>query len=229
MTQKDSISSSHLKHLLLSIIVFMGCTSLSAQEKKQEKQDSIPLFTGIEVYADAVGAVQSLISDYGQYEGGVRLGIRNKYFPVVEMGWGMANHHNEVTNIGYKTQAPYAKVGLDLNFMKNKRDNNRIYGGVRVAGSRFKIHYTAPTTTDPVWQTQTDINVDGVKAWYTWLEFVGGLDAHIWGPIRLGWTVRYQRRLMHNNGTLGNVWYVPGWGKADNAKFTATFNLIVEI
>ena len=158
-------------------------------------EDSIPLFRNISVSFDLVGLAQMAFGDYGQYEGGLRVNLKDKYFPVVEVGLGKANAKDDATRLSYKTQAPYFRVGCDINVMKNKHDINRLYGGLR----------------------------------YGWVEFVFGVDAKIWGPIRLGWTARYKRRLFHNDGDVGNTWYVPGYGKEGNTRLGGTFNVTIEL
>jgi hypothetical protein len=41
--------------------------------------------------------------------------------------------------------------------------------------------------------------------------------------------VRYKRRLAHDDGKIGNTWYVPGYGKQDSNHMGATFNVIIDI
>ena len=53
--------------------------------------DSIPWWRGVEVKADLIGAVQRAVSSYGQYEAGVRFNLKDKYFPVIEIGYGSAD------------------------------------------------------------------------------------------------------------------------------------------
>ena len=85
------------------------------------------MFQGFSVSADLAGAAMMLLSDYGQYEGALRLNLHNQYFPVVEVGYGKANHENdEVTGLNYRTGAPYFRVGCDFNIMKNKHLGHRI-------------------------------------------------------------------------------------------------------
>jgi len=55
------------------------------------------------------------------------------------------------------------------------------------------------------------------------------VDAKIWGPVRLGWSARYKRRLLHDEGPLGNAWYVPGFGKTGGSRLGGTFNVIFEL
>ena len=63
----------------------------------------------------------------------------------------------------------------------------------------------------------------------TALELVLGIDSKVFGPLHLGWTVRYKRRLFHNDGTLGATWYVPGFGINDKENLAANFNVIIDI
>ena len=62
-----------------------------------------------------------------------------------------------------------------------------------------------------------------------WAEVVFGIDAKVFGPLHLGWSVRYKRRLFHNSGDLGTTWYVPGFGTNDKDNLTANFNVIIDI
>ena len=47
------------------------------------------------------------LSDYGQYEGALRINLHDEWFPIAELGYGKASHVNDpVTHISYKTSAP---------------------------------------------------------------------------------------------------------------------------
>jgi hypothetical protein len=61
------------------------------------------------------------------------------------------------------------------------------------------------------------------------LEAVVGIDAQIFGPFHLGWSVRYKRRIAHSKHDFGNTWYVPGFGTDDDTKLGVTFNVIIDI
>lgn len=191
--------------------------------------DSIPWWRGVEVKADLIGPIQRGVSSTGQYEAGVRLNLKDKYFPVVELGWGEADESNAVTGIHYKTSAPYGKIGMDFNVMKNKHDIYRLYAGMRYAYTNFKFDIDHPDVIDPVWGDKVPFSMHGVKAYYHWLEAVFGTDAKVVGPVRLGWTIRYLRRLVHDDGDIGNTWYVPGFGKQSSSHVWGTFEILVEL
>ncbi len=201
------------------------------QEKLRQKaiDDSIPFFRGVSIKGDLFGLVQRAVSDYGQYEVGVRVNLKDHYFPTVELGVGEADHSDDVTLIDYSTKAPYLKAGVDFNIMKNRHDIYRVLVGLRAAYTSYKFDLYHPDVTDPVWGGTTAYGGNDVKANCLWGELVAGVEAKIWGPIRLGWSVRYKRRLKRDDGEFGKVWYVPGYGKTGNAHIDGTFDFVIQI
>ena len=139
MQKRHIYTSTIANKLLVALCMLLLPLSSFAQVKKMivEQPDTTPLFKGVQIMADVVGAVQLAVSDYGQYEAGVRVNLKDKYFPVVEIGYGKADHHNDVTQIDYKTSAPYGKIGIDFNVLKNKHDIYKVYAGARYAFTSF--------------------------------------------------------------------------------------------
>ena len=168
-------------------------------------------------------------TDSGQLEGALRINLHDEWFPIVEAGVGKANHDDEVTNIHYSTRAPYLRVGIDKNLLKDKHGKNRLYGGLRYAFTSYKVDISRQDFPDPVWLWDTGFGVKDEPCNYHWIEAVFGVDSQIFGPLHLGWSVRYKRRIAHNDGTTGNTWYVPGFGKSGDTRLGGTFNVIIDI
>lgn len=237
MMPRRHISTYILRSIVfsLSLLVLPHAFAQSSRRAEQERlrlkqiDDSIPLYRGIQIKADMVGLAQKMVSDYGQYEAGVRVNLKDKYFPTLEVGLGEADHHDIVTLTSYKTSAPYGKIGADFNIMKNKHDIYRLYLGFRYAYTSFKFDVDHPDIVDPVWGGKTPFHGHDIKANYHWMELLLGIDAKIWGPLHLGWSARYKRRLHYGNGELGNVWYVPGYGKQGSTRLGGTFDIIMEL
>jgi hypothetical protein len=211
--------------------MLMAASTAHAQLKvfRMEK-DSIPLFRGFQVSFDLVGAARLMFGDRGEIGGGLRVNLHDQWFPVVEFGIGKANHNaEEPTYIAYKTTAPYFRVGIDINLLKNKHQSNRLYGGIRYAFTSYKVDITRMNMEDPIWGTKSDIVVEGMKCSMHWFEVVFGIDAKIFGPLHLGWDVRYKRRLSHKEGDIGQSWYVPGFGVNDQNNIGLSFNAIIDI
>ena len=230
MKQRPNISSS-ISRLVISLVLLVVASSAHAQLKMfRMEKDSIPLFRGFAVSFDLVGPAMLMLSDHGEYEGALRLNLHDQWFPIVEIGIGKANHENdEVTEITYKTTAPYFRIGADLNLMKNKHAANRLYGGLRYAFTSYKVDILRNGLKDPVWLTTSDFGVEGMKCNMHWFEIVFGIDAKIVGPLHLGWNVRYKRRIYHKEGDIGQTWYVPGFGINDKDQIAANFNVIIDI
>ncbi len=214
---------------MLSLFAVLPCQAQSKKKIIEQQPDTIPFFRGMAVGVDLIGPVQLMVSDYGQYEASLRINLKDKYYPVFELGYGKADASDEATQITYKTSAPYFRLGVDWNLLKNKHDDYRLFGGFRYACTYYEYDLSAPSVTDPVWGGETPYGGNGISCNYHWLEGVIGIDAKIWGPVRMGWSFRYKRRLFKNNGELGNTWYVPGYGKQGGSRLGGTFNVTLEI
>lgn len=215
----------------ISLLLLIIATAASAQIKFFAFQkDSIPVFRGFAVSFDLVGAGLMAFSDNGQYEGALRVNLHDEWFPIVEIGLGKANHSDDVTHIHYDTKAPYFRIGIDKNMLKDKHGKNRLYVGLRYAYTSYKVNISRPDFPDPVWLWNTSYGVKDASCNQHWIEAVVGVDAKIAGPIHLGWSIRYKRRISHSeDGEFGNTWYVPGFGKFGDTRLGGTFNVIIDI
>lgn len=154
-SRSTAISRLLVRCAVLALFLTYGLSTHAQQERtmvdQPVKDDSIPLFRGFQVMTDLIGLGQLAFSNYGQYEVGVRVNLKDRYFPVLELGIGRADNNEITTGNHYKTSAPYGKIGIDFNVMKNKHDIYRLYGGVRFAYTSFKADYERPDVIDPVY------------------------------------------------------------------------------
>lgn len=232
MTFPHRTSISTLAIAAISALLLLWSQTAQAQGKRKKtvaEPDTTALFQGLAVSVDLLGPVQRAVSDYGQYEAALRINLKDKYFPVVELGLGSADGRDDATTLHYKTTAPYGRIGCDFNLMKNKHDIYRLYGGVRYAYTSYKFDLDGAPVTDPVWGGSTPYEAYGEKCTCQWAEAIFGVDAKIWGPIRLGWSLRYKRRIAHSEGNVGNSWYVPGFGQQGSSRFGGAFNIAFEL
>ena len=226
--KRTSLSAS----LILSLLSLLPVSAVHAQHRPsapERKEDAVGFFRGMSVGADAVGPVMRSLASYGQYEALLRINIKDRYFPVIEAGAGQADKTDETTGTGFKTSAPYFRIGCDFNMLKDKHDAYRFLVGGRVGYSSFQYDIYSPGIADPIWGTQAAYGAAGSKGSQLWAEVAGGVDAKIWGAIRMGWTVRYKFRLSHKTGEIGEPWYVPGYGRGGSSRLGATFNILFEI
>ena len=229
MIQKQNIST-FISKVTISLALLLVCSTAGAQKLFKLEKDSIPLMRGFQVSFDLVGAGQMMWGDYGQYEAALRLNLHDQWFPIVELGYGKANHDDDpVTHLTYKTKAPYFRVGLDFNLLKKKHQSNRLFAGFRYAHTSYKVDLWRQDFPDPVWKWPTGFGVRDEQCSQDWLEAVVGIDAKVFGPFHLGWSVRYKQRIAHNDGIIGKTWYVPGYGTWDSSTLGGTFNVIIDI
>lgn len=193
------------------------------------RNKDIPLFAGVSVSADLAGAVMAVATSYGQFEAAGRVNLKGRFFPILELGWGMSDHTDEMTAIHYKTNAPYFRIGCDYNFAKDRRSGNRILGGLRYGFTTFDFDVDAPPVIDPYWGTSTPFHAHSQSAALRWLEIAFGLEAKVWRFLHLGWSVRYRLRMHEKKPPIGSAWYVPGYGRNDTHALGGTFNVIFDI
>ena len=229
MTRLQSMSS-YISALLISLPLLLTPIRANAQKIViQAENDSVPLFRGIAIGADLFGAIQRQVSDYGQYEANLRVNLKDKYFPVFELGIGDANHHDDaVTGISVKTRAPYGRVGCDFNVLRDKHGDYRAYVGFRYAYSSFDFKLSHPGVEDPIWGGVAEYGTDETCSSH-WIEGVFAVDAKVLGPLRLGWSLRYRRRIVAPDCSVGEVWYIPGFGRSKKTCIGGTFNIALEI
>ena len=222
---------SSISRLAISLLLLLAFhLDVGAQKFLKLEKDTIPLFRGFAVSFDLAGFAQTQLGTYGQYEGALRLNIHDQYFPIVEVGLGRANHsYDEVTEISYKTTAPYFRIGADVNIMNNKHTGNRVFVGLRYGFTSYSVDIDHPVFADPYWKWPTTFTMTDVKCRQHWGEVVFGLDGKVYGPVHLGWSVRYRVRMSSNDGSIGKSWYVPGYGLQDTSVLGYTFYVSVDI
>ncbi len=227
--RRPNISIS-ISKLTISLLLALCTLQASGQKLFRLEKDSIPLMRGFQVSFDLFGFGMLQFSDYGQYEGALRLNLHDQWFPIVEVGYGIADHHDDLTTqINYRTEAPYFRLGMDFNLLKKKHQSNRLFAGFRYAYTSYKVDMYRENLPDPVWLWETGFGVRDEKCSQHWAEAVVGIDAQVFGPLHLGWSARYKLRLFHDDGNIGKTWYVPGYGTWDNTKLGFTFNAIIDI
>ncbi len=230
MTFRTPISAFISRVAISVVLLLVGTVGVSAQRFLKLEKDTIPLFRGFAVSFDLAGFAEMQLSSHGQYEGALRLNIHDQYFPIVELGIGRANHErDEVTEISYKTTAPYFRIGADVNIMKNKHTGNRVFVGLRYGFTSYKVDISRPGLKDPIWNWDTTFEVRDMSCRQTWGDIVFGLDGKLFGPVHLGWSGRYRIRFSHREGEIGKTWYVPGFGLQDTSVLAYTFYVSIDI
>ncbi|MBQ8675334.1 MAG: hypothetical protein IJ528_03800, partial [Bacteroidaceae bacterium] len=122
-----------------NINVVVGNDTMQASQYVQQIEDEmkIPTLQGFTLSVDIAGPIFYAFSKKGSVEAALRLSIKNQYYPIVEVGYAKCDHTDDNTNIHYSTSAPFMRLGLDYNILKNRRQDNRMMLGVRYGVSKF--------------------------------------------------------------------------------------------
>lgn len=199
-------------------------------EKWLDLTDSIPVFQGMSVMVDAVGpGWYALGGDFFSTEVALEVNLLNRFFPVLEVGYGRTDATNEDTELHYKTAAPYFRVGLNYNVQYKKKSPGYIYAGGRVGYTSFKYDVDGPPMTDPVWGGEIPFRFTDIESNALWAELMVGVRTQIYKNFHMGWSFRYKVRLNVKDSPNASPWYIPGFGASDNTSFGATYDLVYRI
>ena len=237
------IFSCSISLLLLCGLLMAVATPLPAQNyrqggqdtrpvaKKQEKKKpeiEYPLFNGVSVGVDLWGVGSKLFGgDFMSSEVIVDVDLKHRFFPVVELGYG----------------GPYFRVGMDYNALYKKKHGQMILVGLRYGHSSFDYHIASlmlddpvyggqpwnPNLTDDIWGESVPYDHAGLKGSMHWAEFCVGIRANIWKSIYMGLGMRYRMNLSETKSTLGDPWYVPGFGKYGKNTLGVQYSIIYKL
>ena len=213
--------------------LLLAALPATAQEKRNSETAESPLkFKGLMLSTDIFGYLSSFINDGTSGEVALEANLGDRFFPVVEAGYGGIDMTDENFGIHYKSYAPYFRAGLNYNFsyVKGKTQRpNYVYGAARFACSKMDYDVASPPLHDPVWGGELPFARNDVSGFASWMELGVGVNVKIWKQFRMGWSVRYKARINVVNSGNSNVGYIPGFGNNRHTCFGATYSLIYEI
>lgn len=185
---------------------------------------------GISIGADIVGPAMVFLSDYGQFEGFLKINIKGTYYPVIEAGLGLCDLTDINTNIHYETKAPFLRVGLDYNFLQNKRQSNKLCIGIRYGFSTFSHDISGPGLPDLIFGGSRPYSITGIDCTSHWAEIVASVQVQIWKGFHMGWSARYKAEITSTDNKYCKPYYIPGYGTTiDSTCWGVTYNLIWDI
>ncbi|MBQ8889614.1 MAG: hypothetical protein IJY59_09040 [Bacteroidaceae bacterium] len=232
--KKRRISTYIIGLLMTSSLCCLPIES-AAQQKDKKIETTIqeqPLYQGIYAGVDVFGIAGKIFgSDFTSAEAGVEVNLKNKYFPVIEIGYGSTDTTDDETDIHYKTSAPYFRIGAGYNvFHKKPHLPGHFIVGLRYGFSSFSYDVDGPAMTDPIWgDTSIPLSYQGVKGSASWLELVASLRTNVYKNFYMGFSIRYKSTLSVKKAENSEPWYIPGYGKNKSNTFGITYNLIYKL
>lgn len=220
-------------YILLSslLLTLLPCT-INAQEKKSEEKEGTFAFKGISLSTDIFGYMSSFLDDGMSGEIAIEANLGNRFFPIVEAGYGSIDITDENFGIHYKSAAPYMRAGLNYNFSYQEGKTlrpNYVYGALRFGCSKMKYDVSSPPLHDPIWGGEVPYSFSDVNGFASWIELGVGVSTKIWKNFRMGWCVRYKARVNATKSKNSKIGYIPGFGTNRHTRFGATYSLIYEI
>jgi len=148
-----------------------------------------------------------------------------------DYGWGRIRRkgiHKEtyITSI-VKNEGHYFRIGLNYNFIKNSRDHNAAFLGLRYAKSYFRDHLKS-ILYDRYWGGHlVDSQQANLQA--RWFEIVAGVRVKVWEWIYMGCTARYKFGKKISHATSHLPFDIIGWGLNEEDALGLNYYIILRI
>lgn len=215
------------KTFRLFIILLISSGSLFASTKIPENVDQGKKELGLYLSADVFGYIYPIFVKDAYYSSEVSatININNRFLPTVEAGIGYADMTSQLYDIGYKTRAPYYRVGMDYNMQYESNNPGYIYLGARIGYTSFKYNVDAPPLIDPIWGSEVPMLLTDMPFHAVWAEAVCGIRAEIAKNFHMGWSLRYKYLIYQGPISNGGPWYIPGFGVGKKGVLGATYTI----
>lgn len=202
----------------------------AAMEDAKKSKMLQPLFHAAAVGVDVWDPLMRLFGQsYGIVEFYGELNLHNRYIPVVEFGLGKADYTPDDNNYTYKVSVtPYFRVGFNYNFSYKSNPDYMAFAGIRFGWSRFSYEVNDVSLNSDYWGESALFNLPKQTSSVTYLNLLFGIRVKIYGPISMGWNIRYKAKLHESKAQYGEPWYIPGYGSRNGA-FTGSFSVVYTI
>lgn len=215
------------KTFKLFIILLISSGNLLASTKIPETAAQEEKTLGLFLSADVFGYIYPIFVKDAYYSAEVSatININDRFLPTAEVGIGHADMVSQLYDIGYKTRAPYYRIGMDYNMQYESDNPGYIYLGARIGYTSFEYNVDAPPLVDPIWGNKVPMQLTDMPFRAVWAEAVGGVRAEIVKNCFMGWSLRYKYLLYQGPISNGGPWYIPGFGTGKKGVLGATYSI----
>lgn len=213
-------------------LLMITCMSANAQVKTETKK-STPLINGIYIEADLASAVDVFLEKGKKYdaEAAIKTRMYKNYFPVLELGLGGADI---TTNSGmtFHTRAPFYRLGVDINLLKQKDEkkpkfDNLFLAGLRLGMSNMRYDIYDITIDNSYWGNDITYNRTDLISNKLWYEITAGIRVKFWRQLYTGWTLRKKTMISTDEAGALKTLYIPGYGMNEEGQWA--FDYVVGI
>ena len=201
------------RFLVILLLLPFALLSYARVRGEKEKNDSIPLYQGVNVKLDIAMPIIEAARSAGKiqdYEMAVNVRLKNRFYPTLELGYALAECGADGAQ--HKGQGGFARLGMDLAIVKKGETENNLLIGLRFGGAYQNYDLTNVQVQTDYWQSNP-IDFYDQNCFDYWGEIVAGCQVYLWKGLHMGWYGRV-KLLFTNNAAEGNVlpYYVPGLG-----------------
>ena len=189
-----------------------------------------PRWESIDFGVDIWDAAMRLTGQkYGVGSAFARLSIHNRFFPLVEVGFGRANMRPDGANYTFKSPlSPYFKIGVDYNMFYNNSPSYALLVGLRYCYTPFKWSVDNVTVPGSYWDDPSSFDIPQQNYSAQFLEISIGVRVKLIGPISAGWQFRYRSITHERKNAYGEPMYIPGFGQRKHP-VSGAFSIIYTI
>lgn len=195
--------------LLLPLVLL----SYAREDVEKERNDSIPLYQGVNVKLDIAMPIIEAARSAGKiqdYEMAINVRLKNRFYPTLELGYALAECGADGAQ--HKGQGGFARLGMDLAIVKKGATENNLLVGLRVGGAYQHYDLTNVQLQTDYWQSNS-IDFYNQNRFDCWGEIVVGCQVYLWKGLHMGWYGRVKLLFTRNVAEEQVLpYYVPGLG-----------------
>lgn len=178
-----------------------------------------PLLTDLAI---GINVAEPLFMAFGQSyasaDVNATLNMWNRLQPTVELGLGWAKNTPDGMNFTYRGKpSPYAKVGVNYNFMFKNSPDYQAYVGLRLGYSTFSYDITDARYINSYWDESINFDIRGEHSHALWGEAGVGLRVKLWDRVAMGWMIRYHNLFNYGKNDSSKPWFIPGYGPRNSS------------
>ena len=201
------------RFLVILLLLPFSLLSYARGEGEKEKNDSIPLYQGVNVKLDIAMPIIEAARSAGKiqdYEMAVNVRLKNRFYPTLELGYALAECGADGAQ--HKGHGGFARLGMDLAIVKKGATENNLLVGLRVGGAYQNYDLTNVQLQTDYWQS-TPMDFYDQNRFDCWGELVAGCQVYLWKGLHMGWYGRVKLLFTRNVAEKQVLpYYVPGLG-----------------
>ena len=208
------------RFFVILLLLPLALLSYAREDVEKERNDSIPLYQGVNVKLDIAMPIIEAARSAGKiqdYEMAINVRLKNRFYPTLELGYALAECGADGAQ--HKGQGGFARLGMDLAIVKKGETENNLLIGLRFGGAYQNYDLTNVQVQTDYWQSNS-IDFYNQNRFDCWGEIVVGCQVYLWKGLHMGWYGRVKLLLTRNVAEEQVLpYYVPGLG------FRNDFNL----